>query len=69
MTNIKQQHGFIALTITLIILLLVISLSVMTGRVLVGEQRIAANEMRYREALANAEANLEQGLGKVRTSS
>jgi hypothetical protein len=65
MTNTKQQRGFIALTITLIILLLVISLSVMTGRVLVGEQRIAANEMRYREALANAEDRLEQGLSLI----
>lgn len=65
MTNINRQQGFIALTITLIILLLVISLSIMTGKVLVGEQRIAANEMRYREALANAEANLETGLSLI----
>ncbi|GAB3229814.1 PilX N-terminal domain-containing pilus assembly protein [Pseudaeromonas pectinilytica] len=65
MTNTNRQQGFIALTITLIILLLVISLSIMTGKVLVGEQRIAANEMRYREALANAEANLETGLSLI----
>ena len=56
MTNTNRQQGFIALTITFIILLLVISLSIMTGKVLVGEQRIAANEMRYREALANADS-------------
>jgi len=65
MTNTNRQQGFIALTITLIILLLVISLSIMTGKVLVGEQRIAANEMRYREALANAEANLEAGMALI----
>lgn len=64
MTNTNRQQGFIALTITLIILLLVISLSIMTGKVLV-EQRIAANEIRYREALANAEARLEQGLALI----
>lgn len=34
MTNTNRQQGFIALTITLIILLLVISLSIMTGKVL-----------------------------------
>ena len=33
MTNINSARGFIALTITLIILLLVISVSIMTGKI------------------------------------
>ena len=65
MTNINSARGFIALTITLIILLLVISVSIMTGKVLVGEQRVAANEMRYREALASAEGQMAQAMAAI----
>ena len=65
MTNIKLARGFVALTITLIILLLVISVSIMTGKVLVGEQRVAANEMRYREALASAEGQMARAMAAI----
>ena len=65
MTNTKPAQGFVALTITLIILLLVISLSIMTGKVLVGEQRVAANEMRYREALASAEEQMARAMAAI----
>ena len=65
MTNIKLARGFVALTITLIILLLVISVSIMTGKVLVGEQRVAANEVRYRGALASAEGQMARAMAAI----
>ncbi len=49
--SLKSSRGFITLTITLIIIILVTILSLMTGRMLMNEQRAASNKLRYEEAL------------------
>ena len=63
MTNRSQPNGFVTLTITLIIIIIVIFASLLTGRLLTGNQRIAANELRYREAFAVTEGGVEALLG------
>lgn len=60
-----QAKGFITLTVTLIILIIIIFASLLTGRILLGDQRIAANELRYREAMANAEQGIETALATI----
>lgn len=69
MISTKANAGYIAMTITIILLLLVISLSLLTGRLLTNEQRIAANEMRYREALATTEAMISRSITTIAGSS
>lgn len=69
MISTRANAGYIAMTITIILLLLVISLSLLTGRLLTNEQRIAANEMRYREALAAAEAMIARSITTIAGSS
>ena len=63
MTNRSQPSGFVTLTITLIIIIIVIFASLLTGRLLIGNQRIAANELRYREAFSVTEGGVEALLG------
>jgi len=62
MMNTKPTRGFVTLTVTLIVIVMVILVSLMTGRILVGDKRISANELRYREALANAEAGIDAAM-------
>lgn len=50
MTNFNKASGFITLTVVLIIVLLITALTLMTGKMLMGEQRTASNTMRYHEA-------------------
>ncbi|GAA4500017.1 pilus assembly PilX N-terminal domain-containing protein [Pseudaeromonas paramecii] len=65
MISSKPAAGFTTLTITLIVVILVTSLSLMTGKILMGEQRVAANEMRYRAAMASAQAGLDEAMARV----
>lgn len=62
MMNTRHATGFVTLTVTLIVIVMVILVSLMTGRILVGDKRISANELRYREALANAEAGIDAAM-------
>lgn len=62
MMNTRHANGFVTLTVTLIVIVMVILVSLMTGRILVGDKRISANELRYREALANAEAGIDAAM-------
>ena len=62
MMNTRYSTGFVTLTVTLIVIVMVILVSLMTGRILVGDKRISANELRYREALANAEAGIDAAM-------
>ena len=62
MMNTRYVSGFVTLTVTLIVIVMVILVSLMTGRILVGDKRISANELRYREALANAEAGIDAAM-------
>lgn len=62
MMNTKPTRGFVTLTVTLIVIVMVILVSLMTGRILIGDKRISANELRYREALANAEAGIDAAM-------
>ncbi len=65
MTNFNKSSGFITLTVTLVIILLVTVIVLMTGKMLSGEQRNAANELRYREAMAAAQAGLDQAIANL----
>ncbi|MCD8547505.1 MAG: pilus assembly PilX N-terminal domain-containing protein [Aeromonadaceae bacterium] len=65
MISSRPAAGFTTLTITLIVVILVTALSLMTGKILMGEQRVAANEMRYRAALASAQAGLDEAIARV----
>ena len=62
MMNTRYSTGFVTLTVTLMVIIMIILVSLMTGRILVGDKRIAANELRYREAMANAEAGIDAAL-------
>ncbi len=60
--SLKSSRGFITLTITLIIIILVTILSLMTGRMLMNEQRAASNKLRYEEAANAAQAGIDAAL-------
>ena len=61
----KNNRGFITLTITLIIIILVTILSLMTGRMLMNEQRTASNRLRYEEAASSAQAGIDAALARI----
>lgn len=65
MISSRAAAGFTTLTITLIVVILITALSLMTGRILMSEQRVAANEMRYRAAMASAQAGLDEAMARV----
>lgn len=61
----KSNRGFITLTISLIIIILVTILSLMTGRMLMNQQRTASNQLRYKEALDAAQAGIDIALTRL----
>lgn len=61
----KNSRGFITLTITLIIIILVTILSLMTGRMLMNEQRSNSNSLRYKEAASSAQAGIDAALTRL----
>lgn len=63
--SLKSSRGFITLTITLIIIILVTILSLMTGRMLMNEQRTASNKLRYEEAANAAQAGIDAALARL----
>ena len=63
--SLKSSRGFITLTITLIIIILVTILSLMTGRMLMNEQRAASNKLRYEEAANAAQAGIDAALARL----
>ncbi|MBB6055066.1 pilus assembly PilX N-terminal domain-containing protein [Tolumonas osonensis] len=65
MTNLNKESGFITLTVVLIIVLLITALSLMTGKMLMGEQRSASNQVRYHEAMNAAQAGLDKGIAQL----
>lgn len=65
MTNLNKESGFITLTVVLIIVLLITALSLMTGRMLMGEQRSASNQVRYHEAINAAQVGLDKGIAQL----
>ncbi len=67
MINSRPVRGFATLTVTLLVIVFVTGLSLMSGKILVAEQRVAANEMRYREAMAAAQGGLEAALARLKT--
>jgi len=60
-----KSSGFITLTITLIIIILVTVIVLMTGKMLMNEQRSAANNIRYKEAMSAAQAGLDAAMAKL----
>lgn len=64
-SSLKSSRGFITLTVTLIIIILVTILSLMTGRMLMNEQRSSSNNVRYKEAINSAQAGLDAALAKL----
>ncbi len=60
-----KSSGFMTLTITLIIIILVTVIVLMTGKMLMSEQRSAANDIRYKEAMSAAQAGLEAAMAKL----
>lgn len=60
MTSSNKASGFITLTVVLIIVLLITALTLMTGKMLMGEQRSASNQMRYHEAMNAAQVGLDK---------
>ncbi len=68
MTNLNKTSGFITLTVVLIIVLLITALSLMTGKMLVGEQRSVSNQVRYHEAMNAAQAGLDKGIAQLMSS-
>lgn len=62
MTNFKKTSGFITLTVVLIIVLLITGLTLMTGRMLMGEQRAASNQVRYHEAANAAQMGVDKAV-------
>ena len=65
MTSFNKASGFITLTVVLIIVLLITALSLMTGKMLVGEQRSVSNQVRYHEAMNAAQAGLDKGIAHL----
>ena len=68
MTNFKNTSGFITLTVVLIIVLLITALSLMTGKMLMTEQRSASNQVRYHEAMNAAQAGLDKAIAQVQSA-
>jgi Tfp pilus assembly protein PilX len=67
-TPLKQQHGA-AVLVTSVILLIGVTLVVLfASRVGLLDQRISGNEVRHKEAFANAEAGLEQAAAYLRAN-
>ena len=64
-SSLKSSRGFITLTVTLIIIILVTILSLMTGRMLMNEQRSSSNNVRYKEAINAAQAGLDAAMAKL----
>lgn len=65
MINFNKTSGFITLTIVLIIVLLVTAITLMTGKMLLGEQRSASNQMRYQEAANAAQFGLDKAIAQL----
>ncbi len=65
MISSRPAAGFATLTVTLLVVVFVTALCLMSGKMLVAEQRLAANEMRYREAMASAQAGLDAALAEI----
>lgn len=66
MINLQSKSsGFITLTVTLIIIILMLILGLNTGRMLMNEQRTAANELRYQESMSAAQAGLEAAMARL----
>nr|WP_321269076.1 PilX N-terminal domain-containing pilus assembly protein [uncultured Tolumonas sp.] len=64
--SLNKNRGFITLTVTLIIIILVTILSLTTGRMLMNEQRSVSNQLRYKEAMNSAQAGLEQAMAEIK---
>ncbi len=65
MTSFKKDSGFITLTVVLIIVLLITALSLMTGKMLMGEQRSASNQIRYHEAMNATQFGLDKTIAQL----
>jgi len=65
MINFNKTSGFITLTIVLIIVLLVTAITLMTGKMLLGEQRSGSNQMRYQEAANAAQFGLDKAIAQL----
>lgn len=61
----SKAGGYVTLVVTIIILLIVTALGLITAKMLVTEQQASINQLRYREAMAAAEAGLEAALVKL----
>ena len=65
MISSRPAAGFTTLTVTLLVVVFVTALCLMSGKMLVAEQRLAANEMRYREAMAAAQAGVDAAVARL----
>lgn len=65
MISFNKSSGFITLTVVLIIILLVTALTLMTGRMLLNEQRTASNLVRYHEAANAAQFGLDKAIAQL----
>ncbi len=68
MTNFNKTSGFITLTVVLIIVLLITGLTLMTGKMLMSEQRTASNQVRYHEATNAAQMGIDKAVAQLMAS-
>ena len=61
----NRQSGFTTFTVTLILLFILLAVSLLVGKLLVTDRRVALNEVLYRQAMAMAEQGLADGLGHL----
>ncbi|MFM4669628.1 pilus assembly PilX N-terminal domain-containing protein [Aeromonas media] len=61
----NRQSGFTTFTVTLILLFILLAVSLLVGKVLVTDRRVALNEVLYRQAMAMAEQGLADGFGRL----
>ena len=67
-SSLKDQLGAATLVVALVLLLAITLMAFSGVKVGVNEQRISANEVRYREALEVAQAGMEHGIAYLRAN-
>lgn len=65
----SRQRGFTTFTVTLLLLLILLAVSLLVGKALVTDRRVAVNEVLYRQAMTLAEQGLADGLGRITMNS
>ncbi|WP_108652182.1 pilus assembly PilX N-terminal domain-containing protein [Dongshaea marina] len=61
----RKLSGFTTLTITLIMVLFITTITLVTGKVMVTDRRIVANEIRYQQALVAAQAGINDAIARL----